>query len=129
VLDFTSALYLGMHHTTGALRPWRSLTTGRPAALAEPPGAAAVVNHLADLVGCERATLLPSTLHLFWDLFGRLDARNWRYLWTTEPTRSHAGALSARWGEACRHSSSRTTMPPRYADHATDYGTSHPAGD
>jgi 8-amino-7-oxononanoate synthase len=70
VLDFTSALYLGMRHASEALRPWAQFTTGVPAILAAPAGTTAVANKLAELAGCERATLAPSTLHLFWDLFG-----------------------------------------------------------
>jgi 8-amino-7-oxononanoate synthase len=72
VLDFTSALYLGLWHPGGSLRPWARLTTGVPAALAEPPGSAAVARDLAALQGCRRGSLAPSTLHLFWDLFGLL---------------------------------------------------------
>ena len=33
VLDFTSALYLGLQHPSRSLRPWRQFTTGAPAAL------------------------------------------------------------------------------------------------
>ncbi len=69
MLDFTSALYLGMRHPTRLLRPWAQLTTGRPAALESPPGAQQVAWDLAQLQGCERATLGTSTLHIFWDLF------------------------------------------------------------
>lgn len=72
MLDFTSALYLGMRHSSRSLRPWDQLTTGRPAALAPPPRARQVAQGLAALQGCESATLAPSTLHLFWDLFGML---------------------------------------------------------
>lgn len=72
MLDFTSALYLGLRHPSGSLRPWDQLTLGRPAAIDEPRGAAAVAADLAALQGCERATLLPSTLHLFMDLFAML---------------------------------------------------------
>ena len=72
MLDFTSALYLGLRHPSPSLRPWRALTTGKPAALEPPPDASGVAQELAALQGCERATLLPSTLHLFWDLFGVL---------------------------------------------------------
>ena len=72
MLDFTSSLYLGMRHASRDLRPWDSLTRGMPAALAAPPGAKAVARRLALLIGCERAMLAPSTLHLFWDLFGML---------------------------------------------------------
>src|SRR5262245_11480239 len=71
-LDFTSSLYLSFWHDMWSLRPWSQLTTGAPAALAEPPGAVAVARQLARLQGCERATLAKSTLHLFWDLFGML---------------------------------------------------------
>jgi 8-amino-7-oxononanoate synthase len=71
-LDFTSALYLGLRHPSRELKPWLQLTTGRPAALAEPPAARDLARRLADLQGCEAGTLGPSTLHLFWDLFGQL---------------------------------------------------------
>lgn len=69
MLDFTSALYLGLHHPSSELRPWSQLTTGRPAALQSPPGADQVARDLARLLRCERATLNTSTLHLYWDLF------------------------------------------------------------
>jgi 8-amino-7-oxononanoate synthase len=68
-LDFTSALYLGLRHSSWTLRPWPQLSTGAPAALRESPAASSVAGELASLMGCERATLGPSTLHLFWDLF------------------------------------------------------------
>jgi 8-amino-7-oxononanoate synthase len=72
VLDFTSALYLGLRHPSPSLLPWMGLTTGKPAALQPPPGSVATAENFAALVGCERATPLVSTLHLFWDLFGWL---------------------------------------------------------
>ena len=72
MLDFTSALYLGLGHPSSALRPWSALSLGRPAALEEPPGAADVAAELARLIGCEEGILMPSTLHLFTDLFGVL---------------------------------------------------------
>ncbi|MEQ6342564.1 MAG: aminotransferase class I/II-fold pyridoxal phosphate-dependent enzyme [Gammaproteobacteria bacterium] len=72
MLDFTSALYLGLRHPSRSLRPWGSLSTGRPAVLGAPSGAGGVAAKLAALIGCESAVLLPSTLHLFWDLFGLL---------------------------------------------------------
>ncbi len=73
MMDFSSALYLGMHHPSRSLRPWETLTFGAPAALQEPREARAIARKLAELQGCERAVLAPSTLHLFWDLFGILD--------------------------------------------------------
>ena len=71
-VDFSSALYLGLRHAAADLAPWPALTLGKPAALEEPPGAASLAAALARLQGCAAATLLPSTLHLFWDLFGML---------------------------------------------------------
>lgn len=92
MLDFTSALYLGLRHPNGSLRPWASLTSGRPAVLGEPPRAEAVAAELAALQGCERAVLLPSTLHLFLDLFEVL---------SQDPVAIYLDAGSypiARWG-------------------------------
>lgn len=72
MLDFGSALYLGMRHPSASLAAWDALTLGRPAASAEPPGARQLAAALARLTGMEAATLLPSTLHLFWDLLAVL---------------------------------------------------------
>ncbi|KQX01811.1 hypothetical protein ASC94_04260 [Massilia sp. Root418] len=71
-LDFTSALYLDMRHPCGALEPWQALTLGKPAALEQPPGTAGLVRGLAALMGCQAALVMPSTLHLYWDLFAML---------------------------------------------------------
>lgn len=60
MLDFTSALYLGLRHPSGSLWPWSQFTTGRPAALAIPASQERVAEALAELQGCERATLGPS---------------------------------------------------------------------
>ena len=92
MLDFTSALYLGLQHPSWSLRPWTSLTTGVPAALALPPRVETVARELAALQGCERAALGTSTLHLFWDLFGQFPPRDFAvYL----DDRAYA---IARWG-------------------------------
>ena len=92
MLDFTSALYLGIRHPSRSLRPWSQLTTGKPAALESPPSSQAVARALAELQGCERVTLLPSTLHLFFDLFEVLRREGIRLY-------VDAGAYPmARWG-------------------------------
>lgn len=72
MLDFSSSLYLGLRHPSGSLPAWTRLTTGKPAALAPSPRAARLAHALAELQGCEAATLFPSTLHLFFDLFETL---------------------------------------------------------
>ncbi len=72
MLDFTSGLYLGFWHAHPSLPPWPRLTTGTPAALADPPGAAEVAARLARLQGCEAGALGTSSLHVFWDVFGWL---------------------------------------------------------
>ena len=56
--DFTSALYLGLTHEAGTLKTWNQLTTGKPAALKDPPGALALAAELAALTGQEAAGLL-----------------------------------------------------------------------
>jgi 8-amino-7-oxononanoate synthase len=70
--NFTNALYLGLQHASASLPGWDALTLGRPAVLAEPHGALEVAAALAQLQGTAAATLLPSTLHLFWDLLRQL---------------------------------------------------------
>jgi 8-amino-7-oxononanoate synthase len=92
MLDFTSALYLGLRHPSPSLLPWSRLTTGKPAALEPPPGSAVTAGKFAELVGCERATPVASTLHLFWDLFGLL-ARDPVRIYMDEGTYA-----LARWG-------------------------------
>ena len=67
--DFTSSLYLGMHHPSRSLVAWDRLTTGVPAALGEPPEARRVAGELARLQGVECAVLARSTLHAFVDCF------------------------------------------------------------
>ncbi|HEX9173648.1 MAG TPA: 8-amino-7-oxononanoate synthase, partial [Telluria sp.] len=95
MLDFGSALYLGMRHPAAALAGWEALTLGRPAAACEPPGAGVLARALARLVGTEAATLLPSTLHLFWDLLRVLAAERIALL-------VDAGSYPiARWGAQC----------------------------
>ena len=92
MLDFTSVLYLGIRHPWEAIGPWAQLTTGVPLALATPGPARRLAGELARLVACERATLAPSTLHAFWDLFGMPSMRAaWIHV--------DAGAYPiARWG-------------------------------
>jgi 8-amino-7-oxononanoate synthase len=75
VLDFTSALYLGFEHAWRDLPEWARLTLGKPAALEDPPLTVDVQSELAELIGCRRAVLAPSTLHAFWDLFEILARR------------------------------------------------------
>ena len=92
MLNFTSAVYLGLQHPHKGLQPWAELTEGIPAALGEPAIAGDLTQRMARLVGCERALFSPSTLHLFWDLFGTGSIRG-RPVWVD------AGTYPiARWG-------------------------------
>ena len=78
MLDFTSALYLGLRHPHASLAPWAALTEGRPAVLGEADPSGPLARQLAELQGCEYGVLAPSSLHLFWDLFGLLVRENVR---------------------------------------------------
>jgi len=80
VAGFDSALYLGLAHGSGELKPWPRLTAGTPASLVPPAGSRSVARRLAQRVGTEAATLGVSTLHLFWDLFGQPRRRPVRIL-------------------------------------------------
>ena len=93
--DFTSALYLGMRHAAHALPAWDALTLGKPAALEPVPGEPELGAALARLMDCEAACLLPSSLHLFWDLFGWLAAAPVGLLV------DGAAYPVARWGAEC----------------------------
>ncbi len=75
MVNFTSALYLGLRHSHRVLRPWSQFTAGVPAAFAEPHNSTEVAREIAHLQGCERGVLSTSSLHLFWDLFGILAKR------------------------------------------------------
>jgi len=93
MLDFTSVLYLGIHHAHHALAPWVRLTTGRPAATEPAPEGERLAQRLAQLLHCERAVLASSTLHLFWDLFDVLSA------WERIAIYADAGTYPiVRWG-------------------------------
>jgi len=74
-VDFTSSLYLGLCHPSGALPPFRHLTLGVPAAVRSPAEAEDLAASLARLIGCSAAILATSTLHVFWDLFCILSQR------------------------------------------------------
>lgn len=75
MLDFTSALYLGMWHGSKLLRGWDRLTLGAPAALKWLPECRPLERFMAELQGSQAAALGPSTFHLIWDVFGMV-ARN-----------------------------------------------------
>ena len=109
MLEFTSSLYLGLKHGSASIEPWDKLTTGAPAALTEPPGAAPVAQALASLMGCGRGLLLASTLHLFWDVFGGLGGSPVRIYWD-------AGLYPiARWG--VERAAGRNARVRRFAHH------------
>ena len=61
VVDFTSALYLGMRHPSWSLRPWVQFTMGRPAALASTAGAGSSATHAT---AASQATSCKGTIKL-----------------------------------------------------------------
>ena len=113
MLDFTSALYLGMHHESGCLEPWSQFTTGRPAALSEPAEARAIARALADLQGTEAAVLAASTFHLAWDLFLFLAKKD-----RVEVCMDAGTYPIARWG--IERASCHGVPVQRFAHHSTE---------
>jgi 8-amino-7-oxononanoate synthase len=113
MLDFTSALYLGFRHASHQLRPWTQLTTGVPAALAEPALARPIAMRLARLTGTEAGVFARSTLHAFWDLVVVL-ARS-----RTAIFLDRASYPVARWGveRAVGRGLAAATFPHHQSDH------------
>jgi 8-amino-7-oxononanoate synthase len=72
MIDFASALYLGLQHPAAQLDDYAALTTGTPASLAAAPLANRLAAQAAALQGCEAGLVAPSTLHLAIDVFDRL---------------------------------------------------------
>lgn len=115
MVDFTSSLYLGLEHPSTSIPPWRRLTTGAPAALVESRSARRVARDLAALIGGAQGVLMPSTLHLFVDLF-RNGLRRVAVFW------DEALYPVASWGIelAAARGAPSTAMPhlgPRIDDH------------
>ena len=72
--DFTSALFLGLHHPHHHLPSWSRLTLGTPASLREPPEARAVASTVALRQATGAGLLFRSTLHALLDLFSLVPA-------------------------------------------------------
>lgn len=72
MIDFTSALYLDFKHSSADIKGWQQLTTGVPAALSEFAQSRQISQQVASMQGFENGMCAPSTLHLYWDLFGFL---------------------------------------------------------
>lgn len=90
MIDFTSALYLGMRHASGTLPRWDTLTEGVPAALRVARAAPRFEHELAALQGREGCIAMTSTLHAIWDLVG----------WLAKPDTlmlADAGAYTITW--------------------------------
>ncbi|MGO4328652.1 aminotransferase class I/II-fold pyridoxal phosphate-dependent enzyme [Cupriavidus sp. 2TAF22] len=72
MVDFASALYLGLAHPASRIGGFAALTTGMPAALGASPQAGRLALQAAALQGSEAGLVAPSTLHLAIDVFDRL---------------------------------------------------------
>ncbi|MBL0358500.1 MAG: aminotransferase class I/II-fold pyridoxal phosphate-dependent enzyme [Chitinophagaceae bacterium] len=67
--DFTSSLYLGMHHSAAELEQLQQLTTGVPAALYETRSAKKLASGVAAMQRLDEGLTMPSTLHIYHDLY------------------------------------------------------------
>ncbi|KQQ90785.1 aminotransferase class I/II-fold pyridoxal phosphate-dependent enzyme [Arthrobacter sp. Leaf137] len=70
--DFTSALFLGQHHPSASLAPWREFTTGVPAALRELPAAAELASAVAAGQQAGAGLVARSALHGMMDVLQSL---------------------------------------------------------
>ncbi|MEU5844561.1 aminotransferase class I/II-fold pyridoxal phosphate-dependent enzyme [Rhodococcus sp. NPDC047139] len=69
-IDFTSSLYLDLHHRPQDLPRWTSLTMGVPAALRIAPASASVARLVAHEHGVGAGLVARSTLHAVMDVLG-----------------------------------------------------------
>lgn len=76
MIDFASSLYLGMKHCSSELMSWKQLTTGAPALVSEFTKSKIVGELIAEMQGLEMGFAAPSTLHLYWDLYGFISSKN-----------------------------------------------------
>ncbi len=74
-LDFTSSLFLGLHHGSTSLPPWASLTTGVPAVLHEAPAAHRIAATVAAAQGAQAGVVGRSALHALMDVMGMIPQR------------------------------------------------------
>ncbi|MEU4292826.1 hypothetical protein AB0E63_31775 [Kribbella sp. NPDC026596] len=74
-LDFTSSLFLGLHHGSGSLPPWASLTTGVPTVLHEAADAHRVADTVAAAQGAQAGVVGRSALHALMDVMGMIPQR------------------------------------------------------
>jgi 8-amino-7-oxononanoate synthase len=72
MIDFASALYLGLRHPAREAGVYDALTTGHPAALAASPLVRPLAARAAALQGTQAGMVGASTLHLAIDAFDRL---------------------------------------------------------
>ncbi|HKE14656.1 MAG TPA: aminotransferase class I/II-fold pyridoxal phosphate-dependent enzyme [Kofleriaceae bacterium] len=111
MLDFTSSLFLGLTHESGALE-WSELTTGKPAALCLPAAATETARAFAALVGCARAVPSTSTLHAFTDVFAGVGASH-----ATSALLYDDGVYPvARWGMERAERRGAIVLPFRHHD-------------
>ncbi|MHA4846484.1 aminotransferase class I/II-fold pyridoxal phosphate-dependent enzyme [Flavitalea antarctica] len=75
MIDFTSSLYLGMKHSSAELPGWKQLTSGAPSALYEFEQSKQITAKVALMQGLSSGITSPSTLHLYWDLYGFLGTK------------------------------------------------------
>lgn len=74
-VDFTSSLFLGLHHGSDSLPPWGSLTTGVPAVLGTTASAHTVAGTVAAAQGAQAGVVSRSAMHALMDVMGMFPQR------------------------------------------------------
>ena len=109
LIDVTSPRFLGLRHARDSLPAWADLTTGVPAALAEPPLAGRICRHVARWQGAGAGLVARSSLHALMDVLGELPQPGTWSRSTSSPTRSPSGPPCGRPEEESRCAGTRTT--------------------
>ncbi|MET7280725.1 aminotransferase class I/II-fold pyridoxal phosphate-dependent enzyme [Kribbella sp. NPDC005582] len=74
-VDFTSSLFLGLHHGSDSLPSWGSLTTGVPAVLGTTTSAHRIAETVAAAQGAQAGVVGRSAMHALMDVMGMFPQR------------------------------------------------------
>ncbi|MFK4088243.1 hypothetical protein ACI2LF_29290 [Kribbella sp. NPDC020789] len=111
-VDFTSSLFLGLHHPSDSLPPWESLTTGVPAVLGTTAAAHRVAATVAAARGAQAGVVGRSAMHALMDVMGMLPQRR-------DVVAIDASAYPLAWWAALRAAANGAVVR-RYPHHSPD---------
>lgn len=117
-VDFTSSLFLGLHHDSDSLPSWGSLTTGVPAVLGTTASAHRVAETVAAAQGAQAGVVSRSAMHALMDVMGMFPQRR-------DVVAIDASAYPLAWWAALRAAANGAVVRS-YPHHRPDSITAEP---